>query len=420
MNQTLNELELLIKSRNPVILFETSDENYSLVQIKQVARRLRYVYYWWSVTTGLVRDDKGTAYYQTDRPKMLLDNIQTLLSSPGAMVPGIFVLKDFEKYLEDHLVLRAFKDLMHSIRNRSDTIILLSSSSKIPADIQKDVVLLTGGFPDEKEILASINNVHQEMCKYDPVYDVKLMEEEKLKMIQLLRGMTVQQIENIVTRCLIDDFVLDFKDLKTIENYRKKIFDHDNLLEFCSSEKVSQIAGFSNLKSWIAERKHAFFSKSNDLPSPRGVMLIGVQGCGKSLAAKALACEMGLPLYRLDVAGLYGKFIGETEESLRKVLKIIEQLAPICLWIDEIEKAFAQGSADTDGGVSQRILGTFLTWMQERQCACFVIATANEVFKLPPEFLRKGRFDEIFFVDLPDRHVRKKLFEVLLTKKGIS
>jgi SpoVK/Ycf46/Vps4 family AAA+-type ATPase len=218
-----------------------------------------------------------------------------------------------------------------------------------------------------------------------------------------------------------DDNILNINDFNVIESYKKKVFDQEGLLEFYLTEDKGNIAGFNNLKIWLSERKDSFIpEKCSSLPAPKGLLLMGVQGCGKSLAVKVIARELNLPLYRLDLGRLYSKYIGETEQNLRKALMIVEKLCPLCLWIDEIEKGFATSGGDIDGGVSQRILGTFLTWMQERKESCFIAATANDIYRLPPEFLRKGRFDEIFFVDLPNVQSREQLFKIHLQKRGLK
>ena len=178
-----------------------------------------------------------------------------------------------------------------------------------------------------------------------------------------MKGLSAQQIRNVVTQCFIDDHLLDIKDLNTIETCKKKIFDQEGMLEFSVTEVKESIANFDNLKRWLSERRESFVNDIPSLPPPRGVLLMGVQGCGKSLAIKAISKELGLPLYRLDIGKLYGQYIGQTEQNLRRVLKTVDQLAPMCLWIDEIEKGFAASHGESDGGVSQRVLGTFLTWM---------------------------------------------------------
>jgi SpoVK/Ycf46/Vps4 family AAA+-type ATPase len=232
--------------------------------------------------------------------------------------------------------------------------------------------------------------------------------------------LSIQQIRNVIHQCLIDDCLLDVKDLDKIDSYKRKIFDQEGLLEFYSSEEKTNVANFDNLKRWLEERKESFSADGSPFPAPKGILLMGVQGCGKSLAVKAVAKELGLPLYRLDVGRLYSKYIGQTEENLRKALTIADRLSPLCLWIDEIEKGFAASYGEIDGGVSQRVIGTFLTWMQERTSICFLAATANDVERLPPEFLRKGRFDEIFFVDLPDLANRETLFTIHLGKRKLD
>jgi SpoVK/Ycf46/Vps4 family AAA+-type ATPase len=249
---------------------------------------------------------------------------------------------------------------------------------------------------------------------------VFLTVDETQKITQSLKGLSVQQIRNVIHQCFIDDRLIDIKDLRTVESFKKKLFDQEGLLEFCLTEDKENIANFDNLKRWLNERKESFTGTTSSLPPPRGVLLMGVQGCGKSLSVKALAKELGLPLYRLDTGRLYSQYIGQTEQNLRKALATVDKLSPLCLWIDEIEKGFAASAGESDGGVSQRVLGTFLTWMQERKSTCFLAATANDVYRLPPEFLRKGRFDEIFFVDLPDQEMRMSLFSIHLRKRGLN
>lgn len=211
---------------------------------------------------------------------------------------------------------------------------------------------------------------------------------------------------------IVDDNLLDVNDIPTLESSKKKLFDQEGLLEYCSWDSKIDIAGFSRLKLWLTERNKAFKDPCLGLPPPKGLLLMGVQGCGKSLAVKVIAKELNLPLYRLDIGALYSSYIGQTEQNLRKALAIVDKLSPICLWLDELEKGFSSSDGQTDGGVSQRVLGTFLTWMQERTSHSFIAATANDVHRLPPEFLRKGRFDEVFFVDLPSFEARQEIFRI--------
>jgi hypothetical protein len=412
------ELTLLIKSKYPVIFVESIDEEYVVSELRQIAGQLGLIFYQWSVTTGLRRGYQVNPYYQTADPEKMIRTALSLIKPEGGE-PGIFVLKDFDKHLENSLILRLFKDLVNQFKNTKNTIILIGPEYKLPKDIEPDAGHIVGGFPDEKEIASILKGTISELIRNEKG-KVCLNLDEIQRMIKSLKGLSGQQIRNVVTQCFIDDHLLDIHDLDVIETYKKKIFDQEGLLEFSMTEAKESIANFDHLKQWLAERRDSFAQQSRSLPPPRGVLLMGVQGCGKSLAIKAVAKELGLPLYRLDIGKLYSQYIGQTEQNLRKALKTVDQLSPLCLWIDEIEKGFAASHGESDGGVSQRVLGTFLTWMQERKSSCFVAATANDVYRLPPEFLRKGRFDEIFFVDLPDQKIRKTLFTIHMRKRGLD
>jgi SpoVK/Ycf46/Vps4 family AAA+-type ATPase len=424
MMRTVNEeLNLLIKSKYPVVCFETVDEIYTIRQLRAIAEQLDLNFYQWSLTDGLRRGDKDGSYYQTKEPVKMLRTVQSLLkpTQDQETKPGLFVLKDFEKYLEDDLVLRLFKDVVNRIRGTRDTVVIVAAEYRLPKDIQSDSAHLIGGYPIEDEIKAVIKETAEELKRTNDKVVLSLSDEELNEITNALKGLSIQQIRNVINQCLLADNILDINDLSAIEIYKKKIFDQEGLLEFCLTEDKNNIAGFDNLKRWLAERQDSFSpQRTTSLPVPKGLLLMGVQGCGKSLATKVIARELNLPLYRLDSARLYSKYIGETEKNLRTALMIAEKLCPLCLWVDEIEKGFAASGSDIDGGVSQRILGTFLTWMQERKANCFIAATANDIYRLPPEFLRKGRFDEIFFVDLPDAESRGWLLKIHLRKRGLK
>ncbi len=425
------ELSLLIKSKYPLVFFETIDELYATRQLKAIAQQQNLTFYQWSLTDGLRRGDNEGAFYQSKDATMMLRIILELVRENDGEPArsGLFVIKDFNRHLEDSLILRLFKDAINRARNTKNTFVILSAEYKLPKDIESDSAHLIGGYPVEEEIEDVINETIGELertkQKTEKSWDISLLMEltpEELKKItNALKGLSIQQIRNVVNQCVLDDGVLGVKALKTVELFKKKVFDQEGLLEFCVTEDKNNIAGFKNLKHWLAERKSSFTGKqASRLPAPKGLLLMGVQGCGKSLAIKIVAREWNLPLYRLDLSMLYSKYIGETEQNLRKALAIVEKLCPLCLWIDEIEKGFASSGGEIDGGVSQRILGTFLTWMQERKSGCFIAATANNIYRLPPEFLRKGRMDEIFFVDLPEAEAREQLFRIHIQKRGYS
>jgi SpoVK/Ycf46/Vps4 family AAA+-type ATPase len=417
------ELNLLIKSKYPVVCFETIDEIYTIRQLKAIAEQLDLTFYQWSLTDGLRRGDNEGSYYQTKEPVKMLRMVQDLLrpKEDEELKQGLFVLKDFEKYLEDVLALRLFKDIINRIKGTKNTFVIVAAEYKLPKDIESDSAHLIGGYPAADEIKTVIKETAEELKRTNKKVSLSLSDEELNKIVNTLKGLSIQQIRNVINQCLLSDNILDINDLRTIETYKKKVFDQEGLLEFYLTEDKNNIAGFDNLKRWLIERKGSFSTeKTISLPIPKGLLLMGVQGCGKSLAVKVIARELNLALYRLDLARLYSKYIGETEQNLRKALMVVEKLCPVCLWIDEIEKGFAASGGDIDGGVSQRILGTFLTWMQERKASCFIAATANDIYRLPPEFLRKGRFDEIFFVDLPNAESRERLLKIHLKKRELN
>lgn len=415
------EIKLLVQSKYPLIYYETVDEEYALRQLKEIAHELNLIHYDWSITTGLKKEHGDGPYYQTLEPIKMIKLAMNLINSTN-VGEGLFVLKDFDRHLEDTVILRFFKDLINCVRHKKDTIVIVAPQYKIPKDIETDTAHIMGGYPSEEEMRHVIGDILNNLTRYNKKIRVSLSTDEANKIIKALKGLSIQQIRNVITQAALDDNTLNIKDIKLIEDYKKKVFDQEGLLEYCATEDKGNIAGFDNLKTWLDDRSNSFEENApSSLPAPKGVLLMGVQGCGKSLAVKVIAKQLKIPLYRLDISRLYSSYIGETEQNLRKALNIVEKLSPLCIWIDELEKAFAgSASGREDGGVSKRILGMFLTWMQERKAKCFIAATANDVYSLPPEFLRKGRFDEIFFVDLPDAKTRKELFRIHLSKRGLE
>lgn len=253
--------------------------------------------------------------------------------------------------------------------------------------------------------------------------EVELSTQQESQLLNNIKGLTLTEAEKILTKIMIVDNKLSVEDIRDIVDAKKEIIEKEGVLEYYPvEESMDGIAGLTNLKDWLEKRKNIVIdpdgAKKFGLDFPKGILVLGVPGCGKSLCAKAVAMEWGLPLLKFDTANLYNKYIGETEKNLKKAIETSEKMSPVILWIDEIEKAFSSVSSDHDGGVSTRIFGTFLSWMQDRKADVFIFATANDVSKLPPEFLRKGRFDEIFFVDLPGAESRNKIFEIHLQKRN--
>jgi hypothetical protein len=415
-----DELKLLIKSKYPVVFVEAIDEQYAVNQLIPIADEMGLTYYEWSVTKGLRRKLLKDPLYNTEDAGQALRNILSIMDSPTRTGDALFVLKDFDKFLSEPVVLRLLKDLINLIKGTRTTVIIVASQYKLPPDVEACAARIVGGYPEEAEIVAGVNEILRDMEKEGQRIEVAFGEGDEERLLRALSGLSLQQVRTLMNQCLLESGRMDTGLLAALERRKKAIFDREGLLEFCVAEKADAIANFDNMKRWLADRKGSFHTRGALLPAPKGVMMIGVQGCGKSLAAKMIAGELGLGLYRMDLARFYSKYIGETEQNLTRALKTVDQLSPVCLWIDEIEKSFAASGGEIDGGVSQRLLATFLTWMQERTCACFVAATANDIYALPPEFLRKGRFDEIFFVDLPDHSVRESLFRIHLGKRKLA
>lgn len=410
------EISLLIKSRYPLVLVDTIDEDYVMDQLHDVSRALGLSFYCWSLTKGLRVGKNENSFYRTNEAVAMLRIVNDLVSDPH---PSIFALCDFDRYLDDARAARFFKDILNRIKGSPTTMVLVGSQNKLPPGLAPLASRISGGYPGEKDIMAEINRAVGEFRQTSAQLQVEVAPETLKRMVKILKGLSLQQVRNALNLCMLRDFRFDKSDIKEMEKFKKEAFDRDGILEYFGSEPPGGIAGFFNLKTWIHNRRNAFFSEG-PLPPPKGLLLLGVQGCGKSLAAKVIAGELGIPLYRLDLTRLYSKYIGETEENLRKALATVERLSPVCLWIDEIEKIFASSSGDIDGGVSKRVLGTMLTWMQERKDRSFIAATANDINNLPPELLRKGRFDEIFFADLPDAESRKGIFGIHLRKRDLD
>lgn len=417
-----DDLKLLIKSRYPLVFTETVDELYTLRQLQVIAAELGLHLFEWSLSQGLRKAGSDTPYYQTKEPAQMLATVLSLTKLDSSEVqPALFVLKDLEQFLNEPTILRLLKDSLNNLKGSDSTIAIVSANYFLPKDLQTESCHFISGYPSETEIEQLIRETIRDTKRTNFETRIEMCSDELQKVVKALRGLAVQQIRNVINQCVVDDNILNLADLSTIESYKQKAFDREGLLEFYPTQGSDKIAGFMNLKRWLLERRACFKAEtSSSLPLPKGVLLLGVQGCGKSLAIRVIAQELDLPLYRLDLTRLYSKYIGETEQNLRKALATAEKLSPLCLWIDEIEKGFSGSGSDGDGGVSQRVLGAFLTWMQERTATSFIAATANDVYRLPPEFLRKGRFDEIFFVDLPDLLARQELFRIQAIQRNLD
>jgi hypothetical protein len=409
-----HELKTLILSRHPAIAIETTEEERLDTLLAAVAADTQLTIFEWTITQGLVRRPDAQAVYGTTDPLRMLTAIGELT------VDGLFVLKDFDAHLSDPAASRAFRELLERFAApaQRSTIALVSATVDLPAEVEAQVVRFELQLPGLKEYRVAIEAV-VESLRLNGSAEVSIAATEYDAFAAALSGLTLEQARQAVAQVAIDDGKLTIEDLgRVVDLKARAIRDGGPLEYFPALENKFELGGFANLRHWL-ERAHVAFgaeAAALNLPAPKGVMLVGVQGCGKSLAAKIVAREWQLPLLKLDAGRLYDKYVGESEKHLRHALSTAESMAPVVLWIDEIEKGMApSGGGDADGGLSRRLFGSFLTWLQEKRADVFVVATANDLSALPPELLRKGRFDEIFFVDLPDATEREAILRIHLS-----
>lgn len=413
MKHLLAELSLYIKSRYPIIYLVTSEENRAKRLVAKASELTRKPCFFWSLTAGFYNTDK---FGKEMQPIDVLDTILTYAE------PGIFVLKDFHPFLEEPLIVRKLRDIVSDLKTSYKTLIMISPELVLPAGLEKGITPIDIPLPSAEELknvllgmLKPLQEAHKITAKLEP----ELIE----KVTRASQGLTESEAENLYASLVVRDKTFDERDLPIVVSEKKKFVRKSGLLEYYDfSEKIDSVGGLDKLKIWLNRRGVAFSQKARDfgLPEPKGIMLLGVQGCGKSLAAKATATLWNLPLLKLDVGKIFDSYIGSSEKNIREAIKVAEALAPNILWLDEIDKAFAGATAQhtADSGTSARVLGTFLTWMQEKNVPVFVIATANNIDRLPPELLRKGRFDEIFFIDLPTADERQSIFKIQLRKRN--
>jgi SpoVK/Ycf46/Vps4 family AAA+-type ATPase len=409
------ELRLLINSRNPIISVESEEEERFTRLLAGVAADLGISLYVWSVTVGLAKWG-GAALYNSDQPEQALTNIATIHES------GIFLLKDFGRYCDNDRISRRLRDLADGFRTERRSIVILAATIQLPKELEADAASFQLGLPAAEELLPGVKRVLAELNHEQGIVmtlDLVAIGQAAKNLV----GLPEEEALRLFRKCLLARGKADVDLLNDVLEAKRKALRSDGLLETVKRDaSFSDIAGLQHLREWIGKRKSAWTPEGQKfgLVPPKGVLIMGVQGCGKSLSARAIAGEWNYDLVRLDAGALYDKYVGESEKRLKKSLELAQKLAPVVLWIDEIEKAFASAGAsgDADAGLSQRLLATLLTWMQDRESGVFLAATSNNITILPPEMVRKGRFDEIFFVDLPVANVREALFTLHLKKRG--
>ncbi len=408
------QIEILVRAKYPILYVVTWEENRAEAAIESVAKRLNRKYFSWSITQGY-RPSPQAQIRQT----ALSPELEALAQVHEAEDYSIFLLKDFHPYLKDPRSIRLLRDLAQKLRVRSQTLVLVSPSLNLPNDLEKDVTVLDLGLPSAVEIQATLDKVIAAV-KDNPAFQVDLSAEQKEELVRTAQGLTLDEVESVLARSLVEN--KSFK-IDAILDEKKQIIRKSGILEyFPVSDKLTDVGGMELLKDWLKQRRDSLSDKARSfgLPAPKGILLLGVQGCGKSLLAKAVASHWQLPMLRLDVGRIFGSLVGQSEDNIRRAIAMSESIAPCVLWADELEKGFGGASSNgvSDGGTTARVFATFLTWMQEKTSPVFLIATANDISALPPEMLRKGRFDEIFFVDLPDRFERQDIWRIHLEKRG--
>jgi SpoVK/Ycf46/Vps4 family AAA+-type ATPase len=411
------DLELLLRSRVPIIVIETYDESRLLNLLKAITLAAvdgNYLpLFRWTVTDGLQRlDIELEPQLHNSDPPEVLRHIRAVSK------PGIYVLLDFHPYLEDPVNVRLLKDICIRFKEVQRHVVLVSHEVSLPRELDSFSAKFDLALPTEAERKRIVKRVAKNYAAENKGLRVKVDKRAYDLLIQNLAGLPVRDTEQLARNAIYHDGVINKSDVANVMEAKYELLNRGGILQFeYDTAKFNDVGGLEKLKHWLKQRKPAFINSEDTkhLDTPKGVLLIGVQGCGKSLAAKATAGVFGLPLLRLDFANLYNKYHGETERNLRESLKMAEVMSPCVLWIDEIEKGLAGRGGET--GTTQRVLGSFLTWMSRKDRQVFVVATANEIDALPPELVRKGRFDEIFFVDLPGSGVRGLIAEIHLRNR---
>ncbi len=413
---TAHEIETLIRARYPIIYVVSWEERRVEHAVAGVCEVLNRNLHTWTITAGM-----RPAVNRTSGPvkaTTLPGELEALALVHEAPEMTVFLLKDFHPYMRDFRAIRLLRDLAARLRGRAQTIILTGPTLSLPPDLEKDITVVDFPLPSYEDIEKILNQAILASAQ-NPKVDVRIDSVERERLIKSAQGLTLDEVESVFARTLVEKKKFE---LSVVLEEKKQIIRKSGILEYYEPDSnLKDVGGLELLKEWLDKRTKSFSDRAREfgIPAPKGVLLLGVQGCGKSLVAKAIAATWNLPLLKLDVGRIFGSLVGQSEENIRKAIKTSESVAPCVLWADELEKGFAgvSGGGVSDSGTTARVFSTFLTWMQEKTAPVFLIATANDVTSLPPEMLRKGRFDEIFFVDLPDRRERKQIFKIHLTKR---
>ncbi len=418
MNNLISHLVDSIRARYPLMYVVSFEEQRVLESIRQVATTVSKEVWIWTSTDGLRRDGRKAPVPAARRgpdttdPRVVLDELAN--EDQERMV----VLLDFHPYLNDPRIIRKLRDLVAALRTRPVSILLVSPVLKLPTELAKEIEVVDHELPDREVLGRALDDLlgwlHE---RGDVRVDLPRLTREAV--IRAAQGLTLGEFENAMAKAVVRARSVDGSAVDSVLEEKKQIIRKSGILEYYDPDAtLDQVGGLGQLKDWLRKRGDALSERAREfgLPAPRGVLLVGVQGCGKSLTAKGIAAQWGQPILRLDVGRVFSGTVGSSEENMRLAIRTAESIAPVILWIDEVEKGFAgTGSSNySDAGTAARVFGTFMTWLQEKRRAVFVVATANDVRQLPPELMRKGRFDEIFFVDLPTASEREAIFRIHL------
>ena len=452
MAEVLERLKVLINSSTPIVVMETVEEVRAVAFVRSACAELGLPTFEWTIADGLVRsgsnaavglpgaaaslplaqsgpslaardaalnrdsEPNAPAIYNTREP------VQALATLESMTLDGVFILKDFHRHMEDAVIVRRLRDVGQKFSANRRTVVITAPAITIPPELTSLVEYLEIPLPNQQRLHQIIEETFARMSQS---YTLK----RKLDAVGLdamagnLLGLTEEEAERAVSQALVARYALSPEAVTDVLEAKKELLRHSGMLQFVDvSETMASIGGLENLKRWLAQRRGAWdeAARAFGLEPPRGMVVLGVQGCGKSMCARAVAGEWKLPLVKFDSSAVFDKYIGETEKRIQKVFQVAESLSPCVLWIDELEKVFAGSgpdSASVDAGVSSHILAAFLSWMQDRKAPVFVAATCNNVTALPPELIRKGRFDELFFVDLPNQAERKAILAIQLARR---
>jgi SpoVK/Ycf46/Vps4 family AAA+-type ATPase len=445
MADALERLKILLNSSTPIVVIETVEEMRAVRLVRVACSSLNLATFEWSIASGLVRcgsdvgqlvpepvhsaagdsaggtghdlNDAGAqAIYNSREPAQALGNLEAM------SLEAAFVLKDFHRHMDDPVVVRRLRDVGQKFSANRRTVVITAPSITIPPELGSLVEFLELPLPEKQRLRQIIDEMIARVGKSRTLRHT--LDASGLDaMANNLRGLTEEEAERAASQAIVTRYGVTPETVTDVLQAKKELLRHSGMLEFIeASENLASVGGLDNLKRWLAQRRGTWEEAAREfgLEPPRGAIILGVQGCGKSMCARAIAGEWKLPLVKFDTAAIFDKYIGETEKRIQKVFRVAEGLAPCVFWIDELEKIFAGSgpdSASVDAGVSSRILAAFLSWMQDRKAPVFVAATCNNVNVLPPELIRKGRFDELFFVDLPIQSERKQIFAIHLARR---